>query len=215
MRIKPHWNIPQHRLGRFGLEPTQEWLDLRHAKITGTGLVKINGTPAVAKKYIEGIAWAIHMMPKLVKNSPRAGKDAARGLDQEPYAIEALEEKLGVYHKECAFIDITETFGLSPDFITEDMTVAAEVKCFQSESMAEVIYNEISPKNLDQVLGYFQIPTVEIVLYVLYCPAQDMENNRDFIKIITFDRRSYLEEIANMSSLLHSANKEILRLRAI
>ena len=203
----------QHIESEYGSIPNQDWLDLRHAKITGTRLGELLGTPAAKKKLIEEIAWSINRTPPIAEEQ-RQTADMKRGNDLEPFCIAAIEDMFPITHKEIMFIELTDTAGLSPDFVDIDLTVGFEIKCLQAKAASEVIYsNEIPKKHLQQVLGYFQIPTMKSVTYTIFVPAMDMANGEDFLHMITLYRKDHLEEIANMTMSLLSADLEIKKLR--
>jgi len=214
--IKAHWDVPQHREDAdFNMKATQEWFDLRHAKITGTGLVRVLGGAATRKRYLQGVAYSILRKPADAEEDGWIGKDAARGNFYEPFAIEALKKKYPTLPKnrECAFIDITPVMGISPDYVNEELTVAAEIKCFQAESMAEVVFNGIEKKNLPQVLSYFLIPTIKVVLYAVFCPAIDTVQGKDLLHVIELRRSDYLSEIADLQMAVIKASEEVINLR--
>jgi hypothetical protein len=219
--MKAHWDIEQHELDEYGnLVPTQAWFDLKHAMMSGTGLVKIQGTSAARKRYIQGVAWAVKRLPSIASDEGRLSKDVTRGNELEPFAVNALLHKFPRLPKPrvCAFIQLTEHFGFSPDYVNRRLTVGVEIKCFQSESMAEAVFdtgcvNGIPKKHWLQALGYFLVPTIKKVLWVVFCPSDEMADGEDYLHIVTLLRKDYEDEIEALQQSVDKATAEIIEYR--
>jgi hypothetical protein len=201
---------------KYGIQliANQQWLDLRHAHITGTGLVKVNGTKAAAKKYVEGIAWSINRKPRISEELGRLSVDVTRGNEMEPFATGAIIDSMPTLEfTPIMFIKLSDTFGISPDNITTDFSMAFEIKCLQEESTAEVVYNGIPKKNFDQLIGYFMVDTIQTVVYTVFCPGHEMADGQDYLHMTPLKREDHLLEIANMKQKLESADAYIKELR--
>jgi hypothetical protein len=219
--MEAHWDIPQHELDEYGnLVPAQEWFNLKHAMMSGTGLVKIQGTSAARKKYIQGVAWSVKRLPAVAADEGRLSKDVTRGNELEPFAVAALLRKFPSLPqpRECAFIQLTDHFGFSPDYVDTDLTVGVEIKCFQSESMAEAVFesgcvNGIPKKHWHQALGYFLVPSIKYVMWVVFCPSDEMADGNDFLHVVVLKRQDYEQEIFELKASVKRATTEITKLR--
>tara|TARA_R110002167_G_scaffold234388_1_gene439629 strand:- start:8385 stop:9032 length:648 start_codon:yes stop_codon:yes gene_type:complete len=111
----------------------------------------------------------------------------ARGKDLEPFAIQYLQDYTGYKFNDFGWIQSTrnELIGISPDGLTEDLTIGAEVKCFGRKKHTEVIVSqEIPNDNVSQCVHYF---TANHKLEKLYFCCFRPESVKSFVKEITLD----------------------------
>jgi hypothetical protein len=110
-----------------------------------------------------------------------------RGNDLEPFAIEYLEGYTGIQFKSFGWLqsEQNELLGISPDGVTEDLTIACETKCFARKKHTEVLLKgEVPLDNIHQLVHYF---TVNPKLEKLYFCAFRPESVKSFVKMLTLD----------------------------
>jgi hypothetical protein len=159
-----------------------EWFELKWGKIGGTlskGL-KVKGDTL----FIELLS------QRLEDFEPSDSFDTAdleRGRELEPFAVQYLEEYSGYKFQDFGWIQSTrnELIGISPDGLTEDLKVGAEVKCFARKKHTEVIYNNKIPvENIGQCIHYF---VANEKLEKLYFCCFRPESVKSFVKELTLD----------------------------
>lgn len=140
------------------IQGSEEWLTLRKGKISGKKLRKVK--------------WNRQVDFELEIIAERATKDEEtlsgiekmqRGLDLEPWAIDAYEKRTGLKILSSGFWESEELeIGVSPDGYTEHedgtITHAIEIKCLDTKNHLKCIKEGNIPKeNLDQVYMYFLV----------------------------------------------------------
>lgn len=169
---------------------SQEWLEWRKRKITGTKGDMAPLTGSVPKKaFFEYVA-------EMTCTEPESETDIARGNRLEPIARKLAAEQLNKQLSDDYVID-NGNAGLSPDGLVltttepkiEDITEAVEIKCLNNAHHLEVLYinrayqdgkklyprsgflrNYGIPSQYDmQVYSYFwQLPSLETLYFTLY-----------------------------------------------
>jgi hypothetical protein len=159
-----------------------EWHEIKWGKIGGTlssGLLKPTET-----LFIDIIS---QIGEDFEPTDSFESLEMQRGNDLEPFAIEYLETYTGYKFNKPAWLQSEESklIGISPDGITEDLTVSCETKCLGRKAHWECILNDQIPKkNIDQCIHYF---TVNDKLKKHYFIAFRPEAPKHFVATLTRD----------------------------
>jgi hypothetical protein len=162
------------------LQGSLEWHEMKWGKIGGTlskGLLVKSDTLLIDI-----------LSQKIEDFEPSDGfqsEDMERGSELEPFAIEYLEDYLGVKFQKSGWLQCEENelLGISPDAISECETVGSEIKCFaRKKHTAVILSNEIPLENLPQLVHYFTVnPKLEELHFFCYRP----ESLKHFHKKLT------------------------------
>lgn len=159
-----------------------EWFELKWGKIGGT---------ASKGLHTKGDTLFIDLLSQHLEEFEPSdsfeNEHTQRGNDLEPFAIEYLEKYTGYKFNSVGWIqsEKNELLGISPDGITEDLTVAAETKCFARKKHTEILLNNDIPlENIHQLVHYF---TVNPKLEKLYFCAFRPESVKNFVKELTLE----------------------------
>lgn len=164
------------------IQCSPEWFELKYTKVGGStskGLFVKSDTLLLE-------IMAERTEPFVLQPEGFVSKDMERGNNLEPIGI----QQVGVFAKvkferygwllcdECPII------GISPDGITEDLTVSCEVKCPGAKRHIETIYyDEIPSDNIHQCLHYFTVnPKLQRHYFGSFRPESDYPL---FIKMLT------------------------------
>ena len=157
-----------------------EWFELKWSKIGGTlskGLFVKSDT-----LFLDILSQKLEEF----EPSESFSNDATdHGIEQEPFAREYLNSYTGLEFTETGWLqsESNELLGISPDGITENETVACEIKCLGRKKHTEIIVeNEIPLTHIHQCIHYF---TVNPKLEKLYFIAFRAESVKHFIKELT------------------------------
>jgi len=146
---------------------SEEWHELKHGKVGGTlskGL------------FVKSDTLMIDILSQITEDyEPQDGyisADMQRGIDLEPFALEALEKEIFVEFQQVGFLQNSAIpiLGISPDGITEDETIQVEIKCPGAKKHTETILaDEIPQDNIHQVLHAFTVnPKLVWMYFVSY-----------------------------------------------
>ena len=146
---------------------SEEWHELKHGKVGGTlskGL------------FVKSDTLMIDILSQITEDyEPQDGyisSDMQRGIDLEPFALEALEKEIFVEFQQVGFLQNSAIpiLGISPDGITEDETIQVEIKCPGAKKHTETILaDEIPQDNIHQVLHAFTVnPKLVWMYFVSY-----------------------------------------------
>lgn len=141
-----HWNIKQG---------TEEWHAIRWGKIGGT---TSKGLFVKSDTLLDELLSEI-TEPFEVEDSFESA-DMIRGFELEPLARQEVSLYIGREILECGWLQCEEIplLGISPDGITSDMTISAEIKCpARKKHMSTIRTNEIPLDNLHQCVHYFTV----------------------------------------------------------
>ena len=159
--MKAHYEIKQG---------TEEWHRIRWGKIGGT-LAK--GLFSKGDNLLHDVL-SERLEDFQLDEDSYESPDMLRGYEMEPQARKALSEYIGVELLECGWLqsEISSLLGISPDGISADETVSAEIKCPGSKKHAQtIIANEIPLDNLDQCIHYFTVNSrLQIHYFCSYRP---------------------------------------------
>jgi len=146
---------------------SEEWHELKHGKVGGTlskGL------------FVKSDTLMIDILSQITEDyEPSEGyisSDMQRGIDLEPFALEALSKEIFIEFQQVGFLQNSAIpiLGISPDGITEDETIQVEIKCPGAKKHTETILaDEIPQDNIHQVLHAFTVnPKLVWMYFVSY-----------------------------------------------
>lgn len=180
---------------------TQEWFDIKQGKMSASNAANLIGTPAAFDKYVKKTAFQILKKPQDAEEEEYLPRSMQRGVDWEDWAYAELEKYLGQGIR-VGFIEITDHFGISPDFILDNFSVAGEIKVMEDELMAmTLIDRKIPMKYFPQVLSYFLIDGVEKVVFCGFCPGLETVNSKSIVKFIEVTKDMLVGEVSVVSSV--------------
>lgn len=159
-----------------------EWHEMKWGKIGGTlskGL------------FVKSDTLLIDIMSQRIEDfEPEDGFTSlamGRGQDLEPFARRYLIEYSGIEFVESGWLqsEENELLGISPDGITDDNTIACEIKCLARKKHLEILLsNDIPNEHINQLIHYFTVnPKLEKLHFIAFRP----EAPKHFIKILDRD----------------------------
>jgi hypothetical protein len=163
---------------------SEEWHKIRYGKVGGTlskGL------------FIKSDTLLEDVLSELVEDfdlqESYQSFDMVRGNELEPEARKSLNAYLGIELLECGWLQSEENeyIGISPDGITEDETISAEIKCPASKKHLKTVRSgEIPADNIHQCLHYFTVnPKLQKHYFCSYRPENIYKPI--FVKELTLD----------------------------
>lgn len=185
---------------------TQEWLDLRKGRITGTRLKQVMGKDS-SKLIYEMIA------EKYKKEESYQSDAMSIGVLHEPWAIDQYEVETGQKVTEVGFITKGENVGLSPDGMVGKKK-AIEVKSPSLAKHIEYIVNDKLPAEYKwQVVHYFVvIDDLKELDFISYNPDFPLKE----LHIVNVTREALTDEIKNaqekLEKFIEKYNQTIINL---
>jgi len=157
-------------IARYDIEQhSEEWHKVRYGKIGGT-LSK--GLFIKSDTLLEDVL--SELVEEFDLQESFQSYDMIRGSELEPEARKALNAYLGIELKEVGWLQCEENelLGISPDGITEDETISAEIKCPAAKKhLKTVLTGEIPADNIHQCLHYFTVnPKLQKHYFCSYRP---------------------------------------------
>ena len=110
------------------IQGSEEWLELKHAKIGGTRAKSVQVKKVITDAVIFDEIMSERNTPFIYEEG-FTSSDMQRGLDLEPLAIENIQAETGIVFKDAGWIARNSDHGHSPDAISECETIGLEVKC--------------------------------------------------------------------------------------
>ncbi len=158
--MKAYYDIEQH---------SEEWHEIRYGKIGGT---------LSSGLFVDSDTLLIDVLSELVEGfdlqESFQSYDMIRGSEMEPEGRKSLNAYLGIELKECGWLQCEENdlLGISPDGITDDLKISAEIKCPASKKhLVTVRKNEIPKDHILQCIHYFTVnPDLETHYFCSYRP---------------------------------------------
>lgn len=185
---------------------TQEWLDLRKGRITGTRLKQVMGKDS-SKLIYEMIA------EKYKKEESYQSDAMSIGVLHEPWAIDQYEVETGQKVTEVGFITKGENIGLSPDGMVGKKK-AIEVKSPSLAKHIEYIVNDKLPAEYKwQVVHYFVvIDDLKELDFISYNPDFPLKE----LHVVNVTREALTDEIKNaqekLEKFIEKYNQTIINL---
>ncbi len=171
----PHYEVKQN---------TEEWLRMKWGKIGGTLCKGL---------FVKSDTLLIELLSELTEEfqmdvDAYVSPEMLRGVELEPLGRKQLSDYIGVELKECGWLQCEEfpMVGISPDGISEDLTISGEIKCPQSKKhMGTILSGEIPSDNIHQCLHYFTVnPKLEKHYFASFRPESIKPL---FVKCLTRD----------------------------
>ncbi len=169
---------------------TDEWMEARKGKITGSKLGDILSKRGTGKKlgFYELIA------DKLAIVEPdESPMDRGHRLEDE--ALSMFEEEIGMKFERGLFCvsDENENMAVSPDGLAKNLKSAVEVKCLNTPRFLQAYFEKKIPSEYDfQVLQYFIVnPDLETLYFVFYDPRVTAKP----LHYLSFDREDMQVEV--------------------
>lgn len=192
--VKPNWiDIPQN---------TEEWLQLRSGKVTGSGIGKIManygkafGEPA--KKYAAKIAVEIITGNYIDDNDTNAHME--RGHEQEPIARALYEDEYFCEVTNGGFYD-GGIVGSSPDGIVRNERLLEIKSVIYSVQLETIKRAGFDPKYKWQLPFNLKVSGLEWIDYASYCSSFPIDSQM-YIKEYHID--SFTESIDKIRERLH------------
>ena len=161
-----------------------EWFELRHAKIGGTTAKElfVKSDTLLFKM----LAQYLEPFDEDVDHDGYSSDAMERGNELEPQAIIELEKYTGFSFLPCGWIQSKHSLlGISPDGITKDLTIQAEVKCPSATvHIKYVLGNEIPLDYINQCVHAFTVnDKLEKLYFVSYRPECTIKPL--FVKVLT------------------------------
>ena len=145
--MKAYWDVKQR---------TPEWFELKWGKIGGSTSKGL---------FVPSDTLLIEILAELteecqIEPDPFINSEMQRGIDLEPVGRAKLEMFTKVTFKDAGWLQCEENalLGISPDGITEDLTISCEGKCPGRKKHIETVLSDKVPHdNIHQCLHYFTI----------------------------------------------------------
>jgi len=158
-------------VAHFGIDQgTEEWFKMKWGKIGGSlskGLF-VDTDTLLLQMIVE------HTEDIDLDYDSYTSQDMQRGNELEPLGRSRLSEYLGVSLLNCGWLECEENtlLGISPDGITADFKVSAEIKCPAGKRhISTCRENEIPKDNIHQCVHYFTVnPHLERHYFMSFRP---------------------------------------------
>lgn len=138
------------------VQKTEAWYRMRYGKITGT---TAKGLLVDSDTLLIGLI-GDHTEEFELMDDEYQSEAMEDGEENEPYARKELSQYLGIELLECGWLQSERNplMGISPDGITKDVKISAEIKCPEKKKHAGTIFRKGIPKdNIHQCLQYFAV----------------------------------------------------------
>lgn len=193
---------------------SQEWYEIKRGVIGGTlskGLFVKSDTLKIdiISQLLEEFADDDHYI----------SFDMQRGIDLEPEALAELSREVFVEFQSVGFCQNSELpiLGISPDGITKDETIMAEIKCPAAKKhTATIIADQIPSDNIHQVLHAFVVnEKLQKHYFASYRPENDLcplwykETTRDSLIDLGTKTRPNVKKISEWVEIATKAAKEL------
>ena len=164
------------------IQGTEEWHILRHGKIGGSTSKEL----FVASNTLLYQILSETIEPYVYEET-YSTPAMDRGVELEPFARKNLSQYIGVELQQCGWLQCEEIpiLGISPDGISADETISAEIKCPQAKKHTQTICeDEIPQDNIHQCLHYFTVnPNLQKHYFCSFRPENELKTM--FVKELT------------------------------
>ena len=172
--MKAHFDI---------IQGTEAWHEMRYGKIGGS---TSKGLFVHSDTLLDEML-SQHLEPFELEDDGYVNSDMQRGIELEPLACAQVSQYAGISVINCGWIQSEiPLLGISPDRISQDLTVAIEVKCPNKKRHTTTIRERQIPlDNLFQAVHYF---TVNPLLKSLYWGSFRPESKKPlFVQHLTLE----------------------------
>lgn len=221
-------------IARFDIiQGTEEWHRIKWGKIGGT---RAHGLLVPSDTLLDEVL-SEHCEP-FEDDDGYLNEDMLRGMDLESIAREQLIKYIGINLIVCGWLqsEVCELLGISPDGISEDFKVSAEIKCFSRKKHTKTCRLDVIPReHIRQSIQYFTVmPELEVHYFCafrpehLFKPLFVKELTRDSIVDIGLTEKKkvkrlndkgvekeYVETIPMMRTVQYWVDQNILKAKEI
>ncbi len=159
-------------IAHFGIEQRSiEWFEIKHGKIGGTRAKEL--FVKTDTLFYKLLAETVEPFDEDEMEDGYKSDAMERGSIYEPQAVAELEKYSGFKFLNCGWIQSDNALlGISPDGITADFKVQAEVKCPQAIAhLKMVVADEIPLEYINQCVHAFAVnPILETLYFASYRP---------------------------------------------
>jgi len=191
------------------IQRSDEWHNLRHGKITGTGLSRVCGSKTKKDTF-----YYEYLAQRLSTESLSTENAMQRGIRLEDEAIEKFETETGILTEKVGFCQSDENkfIGISPDRLIKKngkYEESVEVKCLSSGNHVKIwLTNEIPAEYMFQCMQYFIVnketqkhyfvsydPRITVhPLHIIEIKREDIEEH---LKFCEEQQIEFLEKVDN------------------
>lgn len=135
------------------------------------------------------------------------------GIDNEPIARELYSKQSGIKFREVGLIEsnLSEIHISSPDGLSEDNSIALEIKCTENGYIhIQRFFEGVESNYLGQIKNYFVVSDeIKEVHFVSYCPSRFERP----IVVIIFKREDFIKDIENGIKLIAEIELKLNKLQ--
>lgn len=161
-----HWDIQQG---------TEEWHRIRYRKIGGTRSKQLYENSDALLVELVGE----HLEEFEMDLDSYESSDMIRGHELEPIALQRINDKFGLNLMPCGWLQNEDIplLGYSPDGISEDLSIIAEIKCPAMKKHTATILNGIIPlDNINQCIHAFAVnDRLERLIFTSFRPESAIQ----------------------------------------
>ncbi len=175
--MKAHFEIKQGQ---------DQWHEIRYGKASGTRAKQL----FIKSESLFYDLLGEHTKEIEINYDSFVSQAMERGTMLEPDARSALSEAIGVELLECGWLQCEEIplLGISPDGISECLTISAEIKCPENDTHCKNIDKGVfPPEHIHQCIHYF---TINPLLKKHYFCSYNPDNTEKILFYISVDRVS-------------------------
>lgn len=173
------------------IQGTPEWHEMRYGKIGGTSSKGLFVDSDTLLYELVGC----RLEPFILEPAGYVNDAMLRGAELEPFGRMELSRKIKVKLNQAGWIQSLSNplLGISPDSLSDDETIACELKCpGRPVHIATLLANDIPLNNIHQCLHYFTVnPKLKQLHFASFRPECQI---RMFHKVLT------LESIINLGT---------------
>ena len=159
---------------------TDEWFELKWGKIGGSTSKGL---------FVDSDNLFIELLSQhLEEYEPEEGftTDAMqRGNDLEPFAREYISKYANIQFNEVGWIESKQCalMGVSPDGVSDDLTMACEIKCLGKKAHTQILLENAAPAiYIPQILQYFTVnPKLAKLWFIAFRP----ESIKHYVEVFT------------------------------
>jgi len=198
---------------------SEEWFDFKVGKISGTRF----GQLASDRDNKLPFALANEVLNGYITPDDYTSDEMQFGIDNEDIALDKYEALSGLKFMRGGVMlsDENDNHMASPDGITSDFKIVAEIKCtMNGETQIERFINGVPKQYIPQICNYFAVaPQLHEVHFVSYCPFRPERElvthviTRDFI-ISKKEFKTKPDEITTVQDVVNEATSRIPQIKA-
>lgn len=186
---------------------SEEWLEVRCGKITGTGFKNV-----LNKKTGRG-TYMLELIAELRTSEPVEdgfiNGYMLNGIALEDEAVAAYEDERMCQVQKVGFLELNKWVGFSPDGLVS--TKLVEIKCPKHTThISYILSNKLPATYKAQVQGGLWVSGAESCDFVSYCPRDDdkplhiinVERDEEYIKNLAKECKRFITEMQSKMALV-------------